>query len=483
MPQEVRPPAFLAHSTVVNPRAMTTRERLWLLAAAVLVPVAIFFQQFALDLRSQTLASAPRELVEREDVYEPGVAELTVSSKLAVKVQALVERGRAESERPPPEVLQELEQIAITRAERMRLALVAGELLGREEALRRLNALEQELTPGGELLGEVAWFKQLYADKREEMPHEVRHALLERHGWFAELALFKPGEISRARRDALSADGLIAVSTVGGLFMFGALVAGIGALIVGIVRWRRGHFEMRMEKDAPGGRVYLELFTLFVGGFALLASASLVLFGFNIEDTGAAVVVQEVMLWGLVVALAWPLFAKKPWKLFAWDVGLHRGAGPGREVLVGVLGWLAAMPLTLVLSILIALFVAEAEESGASGYPLFESPRGSTWGFVLVGLLSAVLWAPLVEEIVFRGALYRYLRPRLRWGWCVLITAAVFGLIHPYSPSGLLQVGVSGLMFGFLREWRGSLIAPMTAHFLHNGTIAGFTVAMLLALE
>src|SRR5688572_26327481 len=56
MPTDIRPPAFLAHHKSVKVSAFTLREKLWLLAAAVLVPVAIFFQQFALDLRSQTLS-------------------------------------------------------------------------------------------------------------------------------------------------------------------------------------------------------------------------------------------------------------------------------------------------------------------------------------------------------------------------------------------------------------------------------------------
>jgi len=34
----------------------------------------------------------------------------------------------------------------------------------------------------------------------------------------------------------------------------------------------------------------------------------------------------------------------------------------------------------------------------------------------------------------------------------------------------LLSAGFS-LIFGLLREWRGSLIAPMVAHFLHNTTL------------
>jgi membrane protease YdiL (CAAX protease family) len=33
-----------------------------------------------------------------------------------------------------------------------------------------------------------------------------------------------------------------------------------------------------------------------------------------------------------------------------------------------------------------------------------------------------------------------------------------------------------GFGFAMMREWRGSLIAPMVAHFLHNATIMTFAI-------
>jgi membrane protease YdiL (CAAX protease family) len=65
----------------------------------------------------------------------------------------------------------------------------------------------------------------------------------------------------------------------------------------------------------------------------------------------------------------------------------------------------------------------------------------------------------------------------------VLVTAAVFGMVHPYTTAGLVQVGMIGIVFGLLREWRGSLIAPMVAHALHNGTIAFTTVMIMAAID
>jgi len=54
-----------------------------------------------------------------------------------------------------------------------------------------------------------------------------------------------------------------------------------------------------------------------------------------------------------------------------------------------------------------------------------------------------------------------------------------FGLMHGYELFMLMPVISLGFGFAFLREWRGSLIAPMVAHFLHNATVLTFLLSIL----
>ena len=86
-----------------------------------------------------------------------------------------------------------------------------------------------------------------------------------------------------------------------------------------------------------------------------------------------------------------------------------------------------------------------------------------------------VIWAPLVEESVFRGALYRHVRSRWRGlpglVGSVVVAAGAFAIAHSYVLAGVIMVATLGGWLAMLREWRGSLIAPMTAHALHNGMI------------
>jgi uncharacterized protein len=91
--------------------------------------------------------------------------------------------------------------------------------------------------------------------------------------------------------------------------------------------------------------------------------------------------------------------------------------------------------------------------------------------FIFVAL-SAVIGAPLVEEILFRGAFFAALAtsPVGKWG-AVLITAALFALLHATSDQWPI-VGVlffMGILLGVLMLRFGSLWVTIAAHALWNG--------------
>ena len=104
---------------------------------------------------------------------------------------------------------------------------------------------------------------------------------------------------------------------------------------------------------------------------------------------------------------------------------------------------------------------------------------------LLVVVLASIL-APLVEETMFRGLLYRQLREATaRWGRLfsflasALVVSFLFAVIH---PQGILAVpALMGLAFGLtvLREWRGSLLPSMMVHGIHNGLTTFLLVQML----
>ena len=65
-------------------------------------------------------------------------------------------------------------------------------------------------------------------------------------------------------------------------------------------------------------------------------------------------------------------------------------------------------------------------------------------------------------------------------GWIVsgLITGVIFAAIHPQGWTFIPVLSAIGFVFAALREWRGSILAPMTAHALNNFVMISLLVAM-----
>ena len=78
-------------------------------------------------------------------------------------------------------------------------------------------------------------------------------------------------------------------------------------------------------------------------------------------------------------------------------------------------------------------------------------------------LLLAVVLAPLVEELLFRGLLYTGVRPWLGPWPAMAITAVLFAAMHGSwrTLAGLLAFG---LVWAGCREATGSLAGPMVGH-------------------
>jgi len=78
--------------------------------------------------------------------------------------------------------------------------------------------------------------------------------------------------------------------------------------------------------------------------------------------------------------------------------------------------------------------------------------------------------APVSEEIIFRGFLFRGFVSRLGMIPAVIITSAIWSLLHvQYEWLYLAQIFVLGLVFGLLRQRSGSTILTIILHAIING--------------
>jgi membrane protease YdiL (CAAX protease family) len=94
-------------------------------------------------------------------------------------------------------------------------------------------------------------------------------------------------------------------------------------------------------------------------------------------------------------------------------------------------------------------------------------------------VVRACLLAPLGEELLFRGALFGWLRRRLSAKYTILSTALLFALTA-LSVLFALAIFVDGLAIGWVRERTGSTLNVAVMHVLNNTLMLGIA-SMLVA--
>jgi len=147
--------------------------------------------------------------------------------------------------------------------------------------------------------------------------------------------------------------------------------------------------------------------------------------------------------------------------------------------------WLRDVWTGLVVSglVLVPVLVLEHALQGSMqvqpyGHPLIPVFAGATgWlGKVSLAVFACAI-VPAVEEAVFRGILYRALRRHWSLAGSVLASAIVFAVAHGSAPA-LLPIAILGVLYAYLYETSGSLVAPTVAH----GAFNAFNLAIVLVL-
>lgn len=86
----------------------------------------------------------------------------------------------------------------------------------------------------------------------------------------------------------------------------------------------------------------------------------------------------------------------------------------------------------------------------------------------IFGVISIAIAVPILEELLFRGAIEGHL---LRKGWspkrAIIVSALIFGLIHG-NPAQIPFAFLIGLLFGWLYYRTGSIIPGIAGHIINN---------------
>lgn len=100
---------------------------------------------------------------------------------------------------------------------------------------------------------------------------------------------------------------------------------------------------------------------------------------------------------------------------------------------------------------------------------------------LLVHFLAVVVAAPVMEEIVFRGFLYRGLSElRIGVAGTILLTSVVWAFIHlDHNMAGLISTTAHGIVWGWLRRYTGSILVPLACHVGNNAFFSLLILANL----
>ena len=118
-------------------------------------------------------------------------------------------------------------------------------------------------------------------------------------------------------------------------------------------------------------------------------------------------------------------------------------------------------------------FVLGGGSNDSANQLLFEDYLNN--GALLMAFQSVVL-APILEELLFRGLVFRSLRDKSKW-LAIFASSFLFGFLHIYSAlfAGdlsqliyLLSYGGMGFAFSYAYEKRKTICVPILMHMINN---------------
>ena len=401
--------------------------------------------------------------------------------------------------------------------QRQRFVILAAELAGTEEARRVLRELDAELAdpPRGdppELTEAQADVQTLLhalygvdarGDEHDlasiQLTDDQRELLVQHLGWFGRLALAPapPEDQEQADRKAVLAPAwrvflLLLVGVVLGVL---AGFAGFVSLVVTGVLTIVGKVRSGLVAGAGPHAIYAETFAIWMFVFFGLQVAA----GFVATASGMQAHQFAIAAGAFFVSLGvllWPVLRGIPWRKVRTDIGWTVGRRPVLEPIFGVAGYAMTLPLLAVGLVFVIVFmmiqtalagpVPTFAPTGGPAHPIItDLAQGHWWTRVQV-LFVAVVAAPIVEETMFRGVLYRHLRDAsarmgivLSIGLSTFINTFVFAVIHPQGWVAMPALMALACGFTLMREWRGTVVPSMIMHAISNGLLMTFFMLLV----
>lgn len=177
------------------------------------------------------------------------------------------------------------------------------------------------------------------------------------------------------------------------------------------------------------------------------------------------------LLWGAYVRRRWGAqkLAALGWR-FRWS---DLGWGP--------VTWLAAIGVQILLAVIVLVFGIPQSSNVDSATDL-----GADRAYLIATLVTAVIAAPIIEELVFRGLVMRGLLSRMSPILAIGLQGVLFGVAHVDPVRGAGNIGLAlvlsgvGVAFGTSAYLTRRLGPTVIAHAIFNGVVLAIVLSGVL---
>lgn len=264
----------------------------------------------------------------------------------------------------------------------------------------------------------------------------------------------------------------------------------IVALIAIAIAKRKGVFALSKSENTiivNHNAIILSFFlylliNLFISPLALKLLKALFL-KFNVILSSESIVLSSIInvLSYLLVISALALtsyFLLKDQIRYIWkDKRSEPVSSYAADIKIGIIYWFVSFPVVMFctnffeLSLKFFLGLKELPEQAAVNY--LKMAAGHYY-FYIVAIISVLVFAPFIEEFLFRGLLQNYFKNLFGIKSGIILSSIFFALFH-YSPDQrfsnimiILSLFVLSLFLGVIYEKQKSLISPIVLHATFN---------------
>lgn len=182
-----------------------------------------------------------------------------------------------------------------------------------------------------------------------------------------------------------------------------------------------------------------------------------------------------IVIYGVILLLVWLVTVRK--YHVGWSaLGLRRVPGLFFALFIPILAGMyvaAGIASVIIVKLFYGGHAVNPQEKDITGGGNF------SWLKLVLALITASIAAPIIEELLFRGVLYGWLRTRWSAVGGVILSAAIFSGAHAI-PLILASIFIVGMTLAIVYEKTKSTLATMMLHSAFN-TIGVVLVFVQLA--